>query len=187
MDGPLREHALIESAVSSNRIEGVTVETRRVRELILGIPLLRDRDEEEVRGYWDALTLIHEQSAQLPVSEETIRRLHRSARGEIWDAGEYKQRDSDIIERHSDGSEQIRFRTVSAADTPKAMAELMEHWRRCLDEAWIHPLIALAAFNLDFLCIHRSGMVTAGYPGCCGCCRAIIWATRWVGISAWNG
>jgi hypothetical protein len=31
----LREHALIESAVSSNRIEGLTVETRRVRELIL--------------------------------------------------------------------------------------------------------------------------------------------------------
>lgn len=32
----LREHALIESAVSSNRIEGITVEPRRVRELILG-------------------------------------------------------------------------------------------------------------------------------------------------------
>ena len=32
----LREHALIESAVSSNRIEGVTVEPGRVRELILG-------------------------------------------------------------------------------------------------------------------------------------------------------
>jgi hypothetical protein len=42
---------LIESAVSSNRIEGVTVEPRRVRELILGQPLLRDRDEDELRGY----------------------------------------------------------------------------------------------------------------------------------------
>lgn len=51
----LREHALIESAVSSNRIEGVTVEPGRVRELILGQPLLRDRDEEEVRGYRDDL------------------------------------------------------------------------------------------------------------------------------------
>lgn len=69
----LREHALIESAVSSNRIEGVTVETRRVRELILGVPLPRDRDEEEVRGYRDALTWIHEQSAQLPIAEATVR------------------------------------------------------------------------------------------------------------------
>lgn len=60
----LREHAPIESALSSNRIEGVTVEPGRVRELILGQPLLRDRDEEEVRGYRDALTLIHERKSR---------------------------------------------------------------------------------------------------------------------------
>jgi Fic family protein len=46
----LRENAMIESAVSSNRIEGVTVDQARVRTVILGRPLLRDRDEEEVRG-----------------------------------------------------------------------------------------------------------------------------------------
>ena len=87
----LREHALIESAVSSNRIEGVTVEPGRVRELILGKPLLRDRNEEEVRGYRDALTLIHENPAGLSVSEATIQKLHRLARGEIWDAGKSRR------------------------------------------------------------------------------------------------
>ena len=150
----LREHALIESAVSSNRIEGVTVEPGRVRELILGQPLLRDRDEEEVRGYRDALTLIHENPAVLPVSDATIQKLHGLARGEIWDAGKYKDKDGDIIERYPDGSERVRFRTVSAAATPAGMAELVVDWQRCLDERWIHPLIALAAFNLDLLCIH---------------------------------
>lgn len=79
----LREHALIESAVSSNRIEGVTVEPGRVRELILGQPLLRDRD---------ALTLIHENPAVLPVSDATIQKLHALAHGEIWDAGKYKKK-----------------------------------------------------------------------------------------------
>jgi Fic family protein len=150
----LREHALIESAVSSNRIEGVTVEPGRVRELILGQPLLRDRDEEEVRGYRDALTLIHENHAALPVNDATIQKLHALTRGEIWDAGKYKDKDGDIIERYPDGSERVRFRTVSAAETPASMAELVADWQRCLDERWIHPLIALAAFNLDFLCIH---------------------------------
>jgi Fic family protein len=150
----LREHALIESTVSSNRIEGVTVETRRVRELILGAPLLRDRDEEEVRGYRDALALIHEDAARLPVSEDTIRRLHRLTRGEIWDAGQYKEKDGDIIERYADGSERVRFRTVPATATSGAMTQLVTDWQRCLDERWMHPLIALAAFNLDFLCIH---------------------------------
>src|SRR5437762_10828465 len=56
----LREHALIESAISSNRIEGVEVEHSRVGTLIFGGPALRDRDEEEVRGYRDPLRLIHE-------------------------------------------------------------------------------------------------------------------------------
>ncbi len=27
-------------------------------------------------------------------------------------------------------------------------------WQLCLDERWVPPLLALAAFNLDFLCIH---------------------------------
>ena len=54
----LREHALIESAISSNRIEGVTVEQDRARSVIIGKGRLRDRDEEEVRGYRDALRLI---------------------------------------------------------------------------------------------------------------------------------
>jgi Fic family protein len=150
----LREHALIESAVSSNRIEGVTVEPGRVRELILGQPLLRDREEEEVRGYRDALTLIHENPGALPMSETSIRKLHRLTRGDIWDAGKYKETDSDIIERYPDGSERVRFRTVTAAETPARMDGLVADWGRCLDEHWVHPLIALAAFNLDFLCIH---------------------------------
>ena len=61
----LREHALIESAVSSNRIEGVTVEHARVRTVLLGKSHLRDRDEEEVRGYCNALKLIHEHASTL--------------------------------------------------------------------------------------------------------------------------
>ncbi len=46
----LREHALIESAISSNRIEGVEVEPKRVGTVVFGKALLRDRDEEEVRA-----------------------------------------------------------------------------------------------------------------------------------------
>src|SRR5438477_11479796 len=65
----LREHALIESAISSNRIEGVEVDKLLVATLIFGKPALRDRDEEEVRGYRDALKLIHESGSKLPINE----------------------------------------------------------------------------------------------------------------------
>lgn len=45
----LREHALIESAVSSNRMEGVAVEPARIPHVLAAPrPLFRDRDEEEV-------------------------------------------------------------------------------------------------------------------------------------------
>src|SRR5438094_808992 len=150
----LREHALIESAVSSNRIEGVEVEPARVGTIVFGRSLLRDRDEEEVRGYRDGLKLIHEEGARLSVSEDTVRRLHRLARGEIWDAGQYKEKPSDIIEKLSDGRQRLRFRTVSPAGTLAFVAELLHLWQRCLLERWVPPLIALGAFNLDFLCIH---------------------------------
>lgn len=106
----LREHALIESAVSSNRIEGVEVEPARIKTILFGKGTLRDRDEEEVRGYRDALKLIHEQSLTLPVSEDTIKRLHQLARGRIGDAGHYKSQDSDIIERLPDGRTRVRFK-----------------------------------------------------------------------------
>jgi len=80
--------------------------------------------------------------------------MHRLARGRVWDAGQYKEKDGDIIERYPDGRERVRFVTVSAQDTPDAVRRLIDDWCTSLEERWIHPLIALAAFNLDFLCIH---------------------------------
>lgn len=133
----LREHAVIQSAVSSNRLEGVEVDRERIRQVILGRDRLRDRDEEEVRGYRDALALIHERAEHPPVSEETILRLHRLARAGSGDAGCYKERDSDIIEKQPNGRARVRFRTVPAASTPAAVAELVDLWRLMLAE---HPV-----------------------------------------------
>src|SRR4030042_2353781 len=151
----LRENAMIESAVASNRIEGITVDQARIRTIVFGKSILRDRDEEEVRGYRDALKLIHEQGKNLSVSEETILNLHRMCRGEIWDAGKYKEKDGDIIERYPNGRERVRFKTVPAVKTPAFIKEFIERWEQCLLEKWVHPVIAMAVFNLDFLCIHQ--------------------------------
>jgi Fic family protein len=151
----LREHAMIESAVSSNRIEGVTVEAERIKAVLATPrPLFRDRDEEEVRGYRDALALIHQSASSLAISESTILHLHAQTRGQIWDAGKLKEKDGDIIERYADGRERVRFRTVSAAETPRALADLIAAWQSAVQERGVPHLIALAAFNLDFLCIH---------------------------------
>jgi len=150
----LREHALIESAVSSNRIEGVEIDRKRVGTVIFGRQLLRDRGEEEVRGYRDALSRIHESGGKLRLSERTILQLHRLSRGGIGDAGKFRTKESDIIERLADGGVRVRFKTVPAAKTRAAVRELTTLCRDCFRERWAHPLIMLAASNLDFLCIH---------------------------------
>jgi Fic family protein len=150
----LREHALIESAVSSNRIEGVEIDRARVGTIIFGKPLLRDRNEEEVSGYRDALKMIHERASDLLVSLETILELHRLCRSGAWDAGRLKEKEGDIIEKYPDGRIRVRFKTVAPGQTPPFMQELVTLWDRFLDERTVHPLLAMAAFNLDLLCIH---------------------------------
>ncbi|OGQ06970.1 MAG: cell filamentation protein Fic [Deltaproteobacteria bacterium RIFCSPLOWO2_12_FULL_40_28] len=150
----LREHALIESAVSSNRIEGVEVNQARIGTVVFGKAFLRDRNEEEVRGYRKTLDWIHQKGVKLPVSEKTVLQFHKLTRGEIWDAGKYKEKDGDIIEKYPDGRERVRFKTVKASNTSRYMKALILKWNDCIKQREVHPLIVLAAFSLDFLCIH---------------------------------
>ncbi|MDX9792372.1 MAG: Fic family protein [Kiritimatiellia bacterium] len=150
----LREYAIAQSAVSSNRIEGVEIDKSRIGTVVFGHPALKDRDEEEVAGYRDALNLIHKRGVNLTVSEETILTLHKLSRGEIWDAGQYKDKPVDIIERLPNGDQRVRFRSVSPSETPVFTRKLVELWADQIRERNISPLILLAAFNLDFLCIH---------------------------------
>jgi Fic family protein len=150
----LKEHAIAQSAVSSNRIEGVEIDQARIGTVVFGHPALKDRDEEEVAGYRDALNLIHTQGAALPVSEDTILQLHKLSRGNVWDAGQYKDKPVDIIEKVPGGGERVRFRSVPPAETPAFTRTLTTLWRDQSRDHDISPLIVMAAFNLDFLCIH---------------------------------
>ena len=150
----LSEHAIAQSVVSSNRIEGVTIDDSRIGTVVFGHPSLRDRDEIEVAGYRDALNLIHAQGAALPVNEETILNLHKLSRGESWDAGQYKDKPVDIIEKFAGGGERVRFRSVLPKETPEFTRKLVTLWQDQSRDHDISPLIVMAAFNLDFLCIH---------------------------------
>lgn len=143
----LREHALIESAQSSNRIEGVEVDAARLGTLVFGAPTLRNRDEEEVNGYRRALDLIHSSAARLTVSEETIRQVHQLTRGDIWDAGLFKERSEPIIERRPGQSDRVRFMPVEAgAATEAAIAELLTRYHAIAPKRRISPLVPMAGF-----------------------------------------
>lgn len=150
----LLETALIESAESSNRIEGVTVEHARLKPLVIGHSKPRDRSEEEVAGYRKALDLIHTKYKSLRIAPETIKELHRLCRGESRDAGKWKEKDNDIIRKHSDGRIEVIFKPVNAAKTPEAMKQLCLSYEYSVSQLKYPGLYAAACLVIDFLSIH---------------------------------
>jgi len=150
----LREHALIESAISSNRIEGIEIAGNRVGTVVFGEGLLHDRNEEEVRGYQKALGWIHGNWERIPYSVETILNLHALSLPDIWDSGKFKQDDGEIIEKHADGRVTLRFKPLSASETPAAMKQIEVGTEFLLRNKEVPPLLVWAAQNLDFLCVH---------------------------------
>lgn len=151
----LRHQAMIQSAESSNRIEGVTVPSNRLRPLVLGGAKPRDRPEEEVAGYRRALDWIFSRKGFVSITPDVIRRLHSLAQGgHSGDAGEWKQRDNEIVEILQNGERRIRFVPTAARDTPKAIASLCQRYQEACHEERIPPLLIVATFVLDFLCVH---------------------------------
>ena len=151
----LREQAMIQSSESSNRIEGVTVPADRLRPLVLGGAKPRDRSEEELVGYRRALDWLFSRKGDVPITPEVIRRLHALAQGgHSGDAGEWKQRDNEIIEVLPNGQRRIRFIPTPARDTPKVMEALCRRYQEACTEERVPPLLIVATFIFDLLCVH---------------------------------
>lgn len=150
----LREMAIVESVESSNRIEGVTVKPDRLRPLVLGNSRPKDRSEEEIQGYRNALQRIHVHAAALPIAASTLQLLHRTIQEGTGDAGQWKMVDNDIIEFHPGKAPRVRFCTLAASRVPEAVEEMNVLYRYALDQQHVPPLVAVACLVLDFLCIH---------------------------------
>lgn len=151
----LCEQAIVQSVESSNRIEGVTVAPERLRPVVLGSARPRDRSEEELAGYRQALDWVFTRKHPVAVEPRVILHLHALAQGGTsGDAGKWKSKDNEIIEMLPGGERRVRFTPTSAKETPKAVAELCRNYREACEEERLPPLIAVATFVFDLLCIH---------------------------------
>ena len=151
----LREQAIIQSAESSNRIEGVTVAPNRLRPLVIGRARPRDRSEEELAGYRAALDWIYKRKSSVAITPDILRRLHALAQGgSSGDAGEWKKRDNEIVEILPSGEGSIRFVPTSAKKTPATVEMLCRKYRNACDAERVPPLLIVATFVFDLLCIH---------------------------------
>ncbi len=151
----LRQSAVVESTESSSRIEGVTAAPDRVEALVLKSSTPRNRSEQEIAGYRDALQLVHESHENMPFTPNVLLQLHgilyRYLPGE---GGRWKPADNEIVERDADGRiHRVRFKPTSAVATPAAIDALAHHYQAAATNE-IEPLIRVPLAVLDFLCIH---------------------------------
>lgn len=151
----LVEVAKVESSESSNRIEGIVVDHKRVEALVIKNSQPRNRCEKEVSGYRDALEKIHTAHAAMPISSNTILLLqeflykYTEAPG-----GSFKREDNVIVDRFDDGTIRERFRPVSAIQTYDAVKQLVGNFDYLTKQSQYSQIFLIPLFIFDFLCIH---------------------------------
>ena len=148
--------AKVQSIKSSNAIEGIVTSDERIAAIVNQNSAPLNHNEAEIAGYRDALNEIHLGFAHIDFRERDVLRLHEimmSIAGYEY-GGQYKTDDNVILEVDTDGNRRVRFRPISAADTPKAMEQLELAYLAARDDANINQLLLIPCVILDFLCIH---------------------------------
>ena len=151
----LRQAAIIQSTESSNRLEGITAPLERIRDLVAKKTTPRNRSEQEIAGYRDVLHTIHANSADIPLTTGVVLQFHRDLYQFIpGQGGKWKPTDNEITEIQSNGTKVVRFYPVPAHMTPDAMETLHKQFAEIWQTGEIEPLLLIATYILDFLCIH---------------------------------
>lgn len=157
----LKKSVLITSAGASTRIEGSSLSDSDVERLMRGLSLqtFKDRDKQEVRGYFDLLDNIFSSFQTIPFSESIIKFFHkellRYTDKDEQHRGEYKKTENKVAMVSPIGEPtKILFDTTDPWKTPKEMQELVEWTQQAFLEKEFHPLIIIGNFIVEFLHIH---------------------------------
>ena len=151
----LRQVALIQSTESSNRIEGIVADDRRLRAIVEEKVKPANRSEAEIAGYRDVLNTIHQSHEHIPFSERVVLQLHRDlmkyagASGGTW-----KSASNEITETLPDGTTHVRFTPVAPHLTEEAMRTVPARFNELEAAREWDPLLLIPFYVLDFLCIH---------------------------------
>jgi Fic family protein len=148
--------AKIQSIGASNRIEGIRTTNKRLQEIAINNAIPHNRDEEEISGYQNVLETIHENYRYIEVKESIILQLHRDLYkfSDTGFGGRFKNVDNVIEEVDQAGNQSVRFRPLPAYETPAAMQNLCDEYRKAVYDRSADPLLIIPVFILDFLCIH---------------------------------
>lgn len=152
----LVEIAKIQSTEASNKIEGIFTSDERLKKLVTNKTTPRSRNEQEIAGYRDVLSTIHDSYEFIPVRPSIILQLHRDLYKFSGKSigGAYKNADNVIAEEDNEGNRFIRFQPIPAWETPKSIEALCDAFDDAIARNEADPLLIIPMFILDFLCIH---------------------------------
>jgi len=160
----LRRVATIESIGSSTRIEGSKLSDREVERLLsnLKIKSFDTRDEQEVAGYAEVMELVFSSWADIALTENHIKQLHRDllvySEKDAWHRGNYKTSSNSVVAFDVEGKPLgVVFETASPFDTPRLMAALIAWFNEGNNDPGavrLHPLLRIGIWTVVFLEIH---------------------------------
>ena len=159
--GRLKKSVLITSTGASTRIEGSKLSDEDIEKMIRGISIKKftNRDEQEVRGYYELLENVFNSWESLSFSEGLIKHLHKELlkyviKDELH-RGEYKKSEN-VVEMINEQGESVGvlFATTKAYLTSKEMLELLEWTTEELQNKKYHSVLVIANFVVEFLNIH---------------------------------
>ena len=152
----LVEIAKVQSTEASNAIEGIVTTSTRIRQLVEEKTAPRNRDEQEIAGYRDALNIIHENFDAIPITRNYILQLHKVLYSHMNNpmAGQTKSVQNYISATDPDGHTETLFTPLAPFETPEALDRICDEYNRVVGNMEAEPLIVIPIFIHDFLCIH---------------------------------
>ena len=152
----LVEIAKIKSTESSNAIEGIYSTTTRIRQLVENKTSPKNQNEQEIAGYRDALSIIHESYPFIKISKNYILQLHKILFSHMNNpmAGHLKNVQNYISANFPDGRQEILFTPLAPFETEEALDKICFEYNLAIGNALIEPLLIIPVFIHDFLCIH---------------------------------
>ncbi len=152
----LVEIAKIQSTEASNAIEGIVTTSTRIRQLVEEKTAPKNRNEQEIAGYRDVLSIIHESFDAIPITPNYILQLHKILYSHMNNpmAGRTKSVQNYISATYPDGRVETLFTPLDPFETPAALECICNEYNRVIGNMEVEPLIAIPTFIHDFLCIH---------------------------------
>ena len=152
----LVEIAKVQSTEASNAIEGIVTTSTRIRQLVEEKTAPRNRDEQEIAGYRDALNIIHENFDAIPITRNYILQLHKVLYSHMNNPmpGQTKSVQNYISATYPDGHTETLFTPLAPFETPEALERICDEYNRVIGNMEAEPLIVIPIFIHDFLCIH---------------------------------